>query len=175
MGLFDKFFGVVEPGKAAPVLAFLYAVIGLVFMILSFGRWIMPHAETDLAIPWAVVCLLLMFTGVYGVWANTKGNTWHHRQFVSASWGFLLMFLCWSIVYIAVEENHVDKTASITAIILVVIGMIFGTYFTLVLSNWVSKIEWEEHLEMEKRLELWRSGKGENPNGDDHVEGEEAV
>lgn len=33
---------------------------------------IMPHAETDLAIPWAVVCILLLITGLYGVWACTK-------------------------------------------------------------------------------------------------------
>ncbi|KAF9364793.1 hypothetical protein BGX34_000340, partial [Mortierella sp. NVP85] len=199
MKIFEKFFGVIEPAKGAPFLAGLYTIIGLVFMILCFGRWIMPHAETDLAIPWAIVCLLLLFTGAYGLYATTKGNTWHHRQFVSASWGFLLMFLCWGIVYIAVEKHHVEKvnagciartgwdlqrcddrreTAALVAIILVVIGMVFGAYFTLVLNKWVSAIEWEEHLEEEKRLELWRSGKGENPHGKEHssnVEGENAV
>ncbi|KAF9960081.1 hypothetical protein BGZ70_008691, partial [Mortierella alpina] len=72
MGMFDKFFGVFNPATFAPVLAGLYAVIGLVFMILCFGRWIMPHAETDLAIPWAVICILLLITGLYGAWACTK-------------------------------------------------------------------------------------------------------
>ncbi|KAF9096262.1 hypothetical protein BGX27_001141 [Mortierella sp. AM989] len=145
----------------------------------------MPHAETDLAIPWAIVCLLLLATGLYGFWATTKGSTWHHRQFVSTSWGFLLMFLCWGIVYIAVEEHHVlkvnsgcmertswtwdkcdqrRKTASLIAIILVSVGMVLGFYFTLILNRWVASIEWAEHLEEEKRLVEWRSGKGENPH-----------
>ncbi|KAF9926708.1 hypothetical protein BGZ67_007985 [Mortierella alpina] len=186
MGMFNKFFGVFNPATFAPVLAGLYAVIGLVFMILCFGRWIMPHAETDLAIPWAVISILLLVTGVYGVWACTKGSTWHHRQFVSACWGFFLMFLCWGIVYIAVEMHHIEKvntgcmqrnpgwsltqcddrrkTAALVAIILVTIGMVLGIYFTMVLSRWVSSIEWAEHLEEEKRLADWRAGKGENPH-----------
>ncbi|KAI8353916.1 hypothetical protein B0O80DRAFT_65766 [Mortierella sp. GBAus27b] len=168
MGMFDKFFGVISPAAAAPILAGFYTVVGLAFMILCFGRY--------LAIPWAIVCLLLMFTGVYGLYATSKGSTWHHRQFVSASWGFLLMFLCWSIVYIAVEDHHVEKVnngcdarngwgipkcddrrklAIKIAIPLVVIGMVFGTYFTLVLNKWVSSIEWEEHLEREKRRGPW--------------------
>ncbi|KAF9427853.1 hypothetical protein BGZ94_004006 [Podila epigama] len=190
MGLLDKFFGVVSPKAGAPILAAFYAIVGFVFMILCFGRWIMPHAETDLAIPWAVVCILLFITGVYGFWAVTKGNTWHHRQFVSASWGFLLMFLCWAVVYIAVEEHHVDKVnggclkrnrdwtlkqcddrrkkASLIAIILTTIAMIFGIYFTLILSKWVSAIEWEEHLDEERRLEEWRNGHGENPHIKEH-------
>ncbi|KAG0252924.1 hypothetical protein BG011_006670 [Mortierella polycephala] len=193
MGLFDKFFGFISPAKFAPVLAGAYFLIGLVFMILSFGRWIMPHAETDLAIPWAIVCLLLLITGAYGMWATSKGVTWHLRQFVSAGWGFLLMFLCWGIVYIAVEEHHVDKvnngcmartgwdlqkcndrrkTASLVATILVAVGMVVGMYFTLVLSRWVSAIEWQEHLEEEERLAAWRSGKGENPYAKDTPQAE---
>ncbi|KAF9301153.1 hypothetical protein BGZ74_007046 [Mortierella antarctica] len=186
MKIFDKFFGLVEPATAAPILAVCYAIIGFVFMILCFGRWIMPHAETDLAIPWAIVCILLLITGVYGYWAVTRGNTWHHRQFVSASWGFLLMFLCWAIVYIAVENNQDTKVntgcmnrnptwtlqqcdesrkrAALIATIMTVIGMVFGIYFTMVLSKWVSGIEWEEHLEEERRLEEWRSGHGANPH-----------
>lgn len=32
----------------------------------------MPHAETDLAIPWAIVSILLFFTGAYGLYAVTK-------------------------------------------------------------------------------------------------------
>lgn len=40
--------------------------------VLSCAIGIMPHAETDLAIPWAIVCLLLMITGAYGLWASTK-------------------------------------------------------------------------------------------------------
>ncbi|GJJ74615.1 hypothetical protein EMPS_06973 [Entomortierella parvispora] len=180
MGLFNKFFGVIEPYTGAPVLAAIYAILGLVFMILSAGRWIMPHAESDLSIPWAVVCFLLLLTGVYGYWATTRGSTWHHRQFVSASWGFLLMFLCWAIVYIAVEDHHVEKvndgcmahnpswglkkcddrrkTASLIATILVTIGMVLGFYLTLVVSKWVTAIEWAEHLEEERRLEEYRSG-----------------
>ncbi|KAG0052633.1 hypothetical protein BGZ83_002349 [Gryganskiella cystojenkinii] len=197
--MFDGFFGVIDPATFAPILAIIYFVIGLVFMILSFGRWIMPHAETDLAIPWAIVCLLLMVTGAYGYWACIKGNTWHHRQFVSACWGFILMFLCWSIVYIAVELHHIDKvntgcmrrnpswgldrcnsrrkTAALVAIILVTIGLILGIYFTLVLSRWVSKIEWEERLENERRLEEWRNGHGENPHIKEQfeIEGRESV
>ncbi|KAG0332787.1 hypothetical protein BG004_001100 [Podila humilis] len=154
------------------------------------GGGIMPHAETDLAIPWAIVCLLLLITGVYGFWAVTKGSTWHHRQFVSASWGFLLMYLCWAIVYIAVEEHHVDKVntgcmnrnpswtlqkcddsrerAALIAIITTVIGMVLGIYCTLVVSKWVTGIEWEEHLDEERRLEQWRSGHGENPHIKEH-------
>ncbi|KAF9438917.1 hypothetical protein BGZ76_003277 [Entomortierella beljakovae] len=187
MGLFDKFFGILSPETSTPLIAGLYAAIGFVFMILSFGRWIMPHAETDLAIPWAVVCILLLITGAYGVWATTKGSTWHHRQYVSASWGFLLMFLCWGIVYIAVEENHVEKvnggcvertswtwakcdehrrSASLIAIIMVSIGMILGTYLTVVTNRWVSSLEWAEQIEKEKRLAAWRDGKGENPNAE---------
>ncbi|KAF8930534.1 hypothetical protein BGZ58_008189 [Dissophora ornata] len=186
MGIFDKFFGLVAPATGTPILAALYAVVGFVFMVLSFGRWIMPHAETDLAIPWAIVCLLLFFTGAYGFWATTRASTWHRRQFVSFSWGFLLMFLCWAIVYIAVEEHHVEKvnngcmelnptwglekcddrrkTASTIAIALVTVAMVFGFYFTLVVSRWVSGIEWEEHLEEERGLEQWRNGHGENPH-----------
>ncbi|KAG0055027.1 hypothetical protein BGZ83_009797 [Gryganskiella cystojenkinii] len=191
MGAFDKFFGLVQPSTGAPILAIIYAILGFVFMVLSAGRWIMPHAESDLSIPWAVVCFLLFATGVYGYWASTKGSTWHHRQFVSASWGFLLMFLCWAIVYIAVEDHHIEKvnkgcmarnpdwsltkcddrrkTASLIATILVTIGMIFGFYFTLVLSKWVTAIEWAEHLEEERRLEEWRNGHGADP----HVKGGE--
>ncbi|KAK3807585.1 MAG: hypothetical protein J3Q66DRAFT_355790 [Benniella sp.] len=187
MGLFNKFFGVIPPAKFAPVLAGLYTVIGLAFAILSFGRWIMPHAALDLTIPWGVVSLLLFFTGAYGLYATTKGNTWHHRQFVSASWGFLLMFLCWAIVYIAVEQHHVDdvnkgcalrnpdwegttkcddgrKQGALIATILTVVGMVIGFYVTLVLNKWVSGLEWEEHLEKERRLDQWRSGHGANPN-----------
>ncbi|KAF9360208.1 hypothetical protein BGX26_010208 [Mortierella sp. AD094] len=190
MGIFDKFFGIVSPETGAPILSFIYTAIGLVFAILCFGRWIMPHAETELAIPWAIVCLLLFFTGLYGIYSTVKGSTWHHRQFVSATLGFLLMFLCWGIVYIAVEENHVEKvnngcmertswtwakcderrkTGSLVAIILVSIGMAFGFYFTLILNKWVTSIEWTEHLEEEKRLAEWRSGKGENPHVKDMV------
>ena len=154
----------------------------------------MPHAELDLSLPWVIVCLLLLLTGVYGFWATTKGSTWHHRQFVSASWGFLLMFLCWAIVYIAVEEHHVDKvnkecekhnptwglkrcddrrkTASLIATILVTIGMVFGLYFTLVVSKWVTAIEWTEHLEAERRLEAYRSGHAEEKFA---IKAEEAV
>ncbi|KAF9186771.1 hypothetical protein BGZ51_000847 [Haplosporangium sp. Z 767] len=183
MGLFDKFFGVVPPSAGTPVLAGLYALIGLAFTILSFGRWIMPHAELDLSLPWAIVSLLLLATGAYGVWATTKGSTWHHRQFVSASWGFLLMFLCWAIVYIAVEDHHIEKVnkgcaelnpdwaegecdskrkkAVTLATALVTVGMVLGFYFTLVVSKWVSGLEWEEHLEEERRLDQWRSGHAE--------------
>ncbi|KAF9323078.1 hypothetical protein BKA57DRAFT_534786 [Linnemannia elongata] len=195
MGIFDKFFGFIDPKTFAPILAGFYALVGFVFMILSFGRWIMPHAENDLSIPWGVICILLLITGVYGVWATTKGSTWHHRQFVSASWGFFLMLLCWGVVYIAVEIHHKEKvntgclkrnptwslqkcddrrnTASIIAIVLVTFGMLFGFYFTLVLSRWVSSIEWAEHLEEEKRLADWRAGKAENPHIKEHfvVEG----
>ncbi|KAG0067843.1 hypothetical protein BGZ89_005628 [Linnemannia elongata] len=195
MGIFDKFFGFIEPKTFAPILAGFYALVGFVFMILSFGRWIMPHAENDLSIPWGVICILLLITGVYGVWATTKGSTWHHRQFVSASWGFFLMLLCWGVVYIAVEIHHKEKvntgclkrnptwslqkcddrrkTASIIAIVLVTFGMLLGFYFTLVLSRWVSSIEWAEHLEEEKRLADWRAGKAENPHIKEHfvVEG----
>ncbi|KAG0085335.1 hypothetical protein BGZ93_007889 [Podila epicladia] len=192
MKIFDKFFGLVEPATGAPILAAFYAIVGFVFMILCFGRWIMPHAETDLAIPWAIVCILLLITGVYGFWAVTRGSTWHHRQFISASWGFLLMFLCWAIVYIAVEANQPSKVnagcmnrnpswtlekcddsrkrAALTATIMTVIGMIFGIYFTMVLSKWVSAIEWEEHLDEERRLEEWRSGHGANPHIKEHFQ-----
>lgn len=38
MGIFDKFFGFISPAKFAPILAAFYAVVGFVFMILSFGR-----------------------------------------------------------------------------------------------------------------------------------------
>ncbi|KAF9950758.1 hypothetical protein BGZ65_006395 [Modicella reniformis] len=190
MGLMDKFFGVVAPSTGAPIIAAIYTILGFAFTILSFGRWIMPHAETDLAVPWGVVCILLFLTGAYGLYATTKGNTWHHRQFVSASWGFLLMFLCWAIVYIAVEENHVVKVnrgcieltdweeskcddrrkmAVTIAIALVTVGMVIGFYVTLVLNKWVSGLEWEEHLERERRLEQWRSGHGTNPDEKEHV------
>ncbi|GJJ72162.1 hypothetical protein EMPS_04519 [Entomortierella parvispora] len=185
MGFMDKFFGVLPPSTGAPILAVTYALIGLVFTMLCFGRWIMPHAETDLAIPWAIVCILLFITGAYGFWAVTRGSIWHHRQFVSASWGFLLMFLCWAIVYIAVEDHYVAKvntgclnlnpqwsllecddarkSASLIAIILTSVGIILGVYFTLVISHWVTALEWEQHLENERKLELWRNGKGEDP------------
>lgn len=146
----------------------------------------MPHAETDLAIPWAIVCILLFLTGVYGFWAVTRGSIWHHRQFVSASWGFLLMYLCWAIVYIAVEDSHIAKvnggcldhnpdwtlqvcddyrkSASLITIITTCAGMVLGIYFTLAISHWVTGLEWEEHLEEERKLELWRNGKGEDPH-----------
>jgi predicted membrane protein len=96
------------------------------------------------------------------------------------------MLLCWGVVYIAVETHHQDKvntgcmklnpdwtlqqcddrrnTAAIIAIVLVTVGMLFGIYFTLVLSRWVSSIEWAEHLDEEKRLADWRAGKAENPH-----------
>ena len=102
------------------------------------------------------------------------------------------MLLCWGVVYIGVEMNHVNKvntgcmsrnptwslqecddersTSSIVAIILVTLGMLSGLYFTLVLSRWVSSMERVEHLEEEQRLEDWRAGRGENPHG-----GEKAV
>ncbi|KAF9128634.1 hypothetical protein BGX30_014261 [Mortierella sp. GBA39] len=190
MGIFDKFFGVIEPKTFAPILAGFYALVGFVFMILSFGHWIMPHAENDLSIPWGVICILLLITGIYGVWATTKGSTWHHRQFVSACWGFFLMLLCWGIVYIAVEIHQQEKvntgclkrnptwtlekcderrkTAAIVAIVMVTLGLLFGFYFTLVLSRWVGSIEWAEHLEEEKRLADWRAGKAENPHIKEH-------
>ncbi|KAI7816869.1 hypothetical protein BC939DRAFT_28722 [Gamsiella multidivaricata] len=38
MRIFDKFFGVVAPATGAPILAGLYAIVGLVFAILCFGR-----------------------------------------------------------------------------------------------------------------------------------------
>lgn len=38
MGMFDKFFGVIDPALFAPILAILYFAIGLVFTILCFGR-----------------------------------------------------------------------------------------------------------------------------------------
>ncbi|KAG0262403.1 hypothetical protein BG011_010200 [Mortierella polycephala] len=180
MGLFDKFFGLVQPSTGAPILAGFYTITGLAFTILSFGRWIMPHAELDLSLPWAIVSLLLFVTGAYGLWATTKGSTWHHRQFVSACWGFILMFLCWAIVYIAVEDHHIEKvnngcaelnpdwtedecdskrkTAVTVATALVTVASVFGLYFTLVVSKWVSGLEWEEHLEEERRLDQWRSG-----------------
>ncbi|KAK3841657.1 MAG: hypothetical protein J3R72DRAFT_475331 [Linnemannia gamsii] len=175
MGIFNKFFGVFEPKTFAPILAGFYTLVGFVFMIVSFGRWIMPHAENDLSIPWGIICILLMITGAYGVWATTKGDTWHHRQFVSACWGFFLMLLCWGIVYIAVEmhpkgrvfDDRRDKAATI-AIVMVTIGMLFGIYFTLVLSRWVSAIEWADHLDEEKRLADWRAGKAENPHIKEH-------
>ncbi|KAF9432206.1 hypothetical protein BGZ76_011129 [Entomortierella beljakovae] len=183
MGLFDKFFGVVSPARGAFILAIFYTIVGFVFTILSFGRWIMPHAETDLFVPWAIVCLLLFVTGVFGVYATTKGTTWHNRQFVSFSWGFLLMFLCWAVVYIVVEKQRLGKDgddctemcdedrkkAGTIATALVTVGMVFGLYFTLVLSKWVGGLEWEEHLEKERRLDQWRSGHGENPNVKDVV------
>ncbi|KAG0075336.1 hypothetical protein BGZ92_002952, partial [Podila epicladia] len=182
----NKFFGVVQPRTGAPIIAFIYILLGALFTFLSFSRWIMPHAEADLSIPWGVISLLLSVTGVYGYWAVTRGNTWHHRQFVSASWGFLLMLLCWAIVYIAVEEHHVDKVnmgcmnsnpswtlqkcddyrkkAAVVSSIMTTIGMVLGLYLTLVLSRWVSALEWNEHLEEERRLEEWRNGLGEDPN-----------
>ncbi|ORZ18394.1 hypothetical protein BCR41DRAFT_352301 [Lobosporangium transversale] len=193
MGLFDKFFGVIPPAAGAMGLGVLYTIIGLVFAILSFGRWIMPHAETDLYIPWGVVCILLFVTGIYGTWATAKGTTWHLRQYVSFSWGFLLMFLCWAVVYIAVEDNHVEKVnagcielnkdknwteamcnerrekAVTISIALVTIAMVLGFYFTLVLSKWVSGREWEDHLEEERRLDQWRSGHGEKPGTENNV------
>ncbi|KAF9931738.1 hypothetical protein FBU30_009662 [Linnemannia zychae] len=190
MGMFDKFFGIFPPEKFAPFLAFIYFIVGLVFTILSFGHWIMPHAENDLSIPWGVICILLMLTGAYGMWASVKGNTWHHRQFVSASWGFYLMFLCWGIVYIAVEVHHKDKvntgclnrnkswtleqcnsrrmTAANVATGLVTVAMVLGIYFTLVLNHWVSGIEWAEYLEEEKRLADWRAGKIDKPHIKEH-------
>lgn len=99
------------------------------------------------------------------------------------------MFLCWAIVYIAVENHHVAKvnagcieltgwdekkcddrrkTAVTVATALTTIAMILGFYVTLVLSKWVSSLEWEEHLEEERRLEQWRSGHAEKP-GQEHV------
>ncbi|KAF8926771.1 hypothetical protein BGZ47_002536 [Haplosporangium gracile] len=146
----------------------------------------MPHAALDLTLPWAIVSLLLLATGAYGYWGTTKGSNWHKRQFVSASWGFLLMYLCWAIVYIAVENNHIEKVnrdceernpdwddgqceesrqSTVTiATVFVTIGMVLGIYFTLVLSRWVSGLEWEAHLEEEQRLEKWRRGELENPH-----------
>ncbi|KAF9578559.1 hypothetical protein BGW38_005578 [Lunasporangiospora selenospora] len=145
----------------------------------------MPHADIDLSLPWAIVSLLLAFTGFYGLWGSSKGSTWHKRQFVSASWGFLLMFLCWAVVYIAVEDHHAErvngecvdrnkdnawtltecddrrKKAVVVASVLVSIAMVIGIYFTLVLSKWVTSVEWEEHLERERRLDQWRSGHAE--------------
>ncbi|KAI7831343.1 hypothetical protein BC939DRAFT_436750, partial [Gamsiella multidivaricata] len=170
-------------------------------MILCLGRFsyagIMPQAETDIAIPWAIVCLLLLLTGAYGLWVNRKGSTWHHLQFVSACWGFLLMLLCWGVVYIAVEMHHVKKvnegcmyrnaswtlkqcddrrkTAGVVAIVLAAIGMLFGIYFTLVLNVWVSSIEWTEYLENERRLAAWRSGKAENPHIEEYFQVDGAV
>ncbi|KAF9163886.1 hypothetical protein DFQ27_001372 [Actinomortierella ambigua] len=196
---FEKFFGCVAPRTGAVALSIFYTIVGFVFAILSFGRWIMPHAELDLSLPWAVVCLLLLATGLYGYWGVTRGSTWHKRQFVSCSWGFLLMFLCWAIVYIAVEDTHVDKVntgcmdinpdwtleecdssrkrAATIATVMVTIGMLIGIYFTLVLSSWVSGIEWAEHLEAEKQLDDWRNGHGEQPHIKDpyaiHIEGED--
>lgn len=38
MGIFDKFFGFIDPKTFAPILAGFYALVGFVFMILSFGR-----------------------------------------------------------------------------------------------------------------------------------------
>lgn len=126
---------------------------------------------------WAVTRVMLMVFGSeslscpnYTSWqlifditcpSNLKqGNTWHHRQFVSASWGFLLMLLCWAIVYIAVEEYHVDKVntgcmnsnpswtlqkcdvyrkkAAMVSSIMTTIGMVLSLYLTLVLSRWVT-------------------------------------
>ncbi|KAG0034432.1 hypothetical protein BGZ81_004682 [Podila clonocystis] len=186
MIFFNKFFGIVHPSTGAPILALTYALLGALFTVLSFSRWIMPHAAADLSIPWGIVSLLLFVTGVYGYWAVTKGNTWHYRQFVSASWGFLLMLLCWAIVYIAVEEHHVDKAntgcmmrnpgwavqkcdeyrkkAVVAASIMTTISVVLGIYLTLVLSRWVTAVEWNEHMEEERRLEEWRSGHGEDPN-----------
>ncbi|KAG0285347.1 hypothetical protein BGZ96_010379 [Linnemannia gamsii] len=180
MALFSKFFGLVAAPTGAPILGLVYAIIGFVFAILCFGRWIMPHAALDLTLPWAIVCLLLFATGAYGYWGATKGSNWHKRQFVSASWGFLLMYLCWAIVYIAVENNHVVKVngdceernpewddgqceasrqSTVTiATVFVTLGMVLGIYFTLVVSRWVSGLEWEAHLEEEQRLEKWRRG-----------------
>lgn len=34
----------------------------------------MPHAALDLTLPWAIVTLLLLVTGVYGYWGTTKVN-----------------------------------------------------------------------------------------------------
>ncbi|KAF9910577.1 hypothetical protein EC991_006136 [Linnemannia zychae] len=186
MGFFDKFFGVVAAPTGAPILGLAYAAIGAIFTVLCFGRWIMPHAALDLTLPWAIVSLLLLATGAYGYWGTTKGCIWHKRQFVSASWGFLLMYLCWAIVYIAVENNHIAKVnndceklnpdwddgecelsrqSTVTiATVFVTVGMILGIYFTLVVSRWVSGLEWEAHLEEEQRLEKWRSGQLENPH-----------
>ncbi|KAK5798921.1 hypothetical protein F5H01DRAFT_358614 [Linnemannia elongata] len=146
----------------------------------------MPHAALDLTLPWAIVTLLLLVTGVYGYWGTTKGSIWHKRQFVSASWGFLLMYLCWAIVYIAVENTHIEKVnrdceernpdwddgrceesrqSTVTiATVFVTIGMVLGIYFTLVVSRWVSGLEWEAHLEEEERLEKWRRGELEKPH-----------
>ncbi|KAH7049819.1 hypothetical protein BKA57DRAFT_529120 [Linnemannia elongata] len=186
MALFSKFFGLVVTPTGAPILGLVYAAIGLVFAILCFGRWIMPHAALDLTLPWAIVSLLLLVTGVYGYWGTTKGSIWHKRQFVSASWGFLLMYLCWAIVYIAVENTHIEKVnrdceernpdwddgrceesrqSTVTiATVFVTIGMVLGIYFTLVVSRWVSGLEWEAHLEEEERLEKWRRGELEKPH-----------
>ncbi|KAI1316830.1 hypothetical protein EDD11_009408 [Mortierella claussenii] len=102
------------------------------------------------------------------------------------------MFLCWSVVYIAVEKHHADKvdrgctqrnpdwsleqcdnrrkTASLVAIILVTIGVFLGIYFTLVLSRWVTSIEWAEHLEEDRKLADWRAGKAENPHIKSHFQ-----
>ncbi|KAF9924750.1 hypothetical protein FBU30_005353 [Linnemannia zychae] len=185
MGLFEKFFGVIAAPTGTPILSSIYAVIGGIFTVLCFGRWIMPHAALDLTLPWAIVSLLLFITGVYGYWGTTKGSIWHKRQFVSASWGFLLMLLCWAIVYIAVENNHIEKVnndcmernpdwndykceesraSTVTiATVLVSVGLVFGIYFTLVVSRWVSGLEWEAHLEKEERLEKRRRGQIDNP------------
>ncbi|KAF9088624.1 hypothetical protein BGX29_000171 [Mortierella sp. GBA35] len=95
------------------------------------------------------------------------------------------MFLCWAVVYIAVENNHIEKVngdcekrnpewdegaceesrkSTVTiATVLVTVGMVLGIYFTLVLSRWVSGLEWEAHLEEEERLEKWRNGQIDNP------------
>ncbi|KAF9336398.1 hypothetical protein BG006_008805 [Podila minutissima] len=182
----NKFFGVVQPSTGAPILALIYTLLGALFTFLSFSRWIMPHAEAGLSIPWGIISLLLSVTGAYGYQSNSHGNTWHHRHVVSASWGFLLMLLCWAIVYIAVEEHHVDKIntscmnsnsdwtlqkcddyrkkAAMVTYIMTTIGMVLGLYLTLVLSRWVTALEWSEHLGKERRLEEWRNGHGENPN-----------
>ncbi|KAF9308013.1 hypothetical protein BG003_011749 [Podila horticola] len=181
----NKFFGVVQPSTGTPILALIYAIAGALFTVLSFGRWIMPHAEADLSIPWGVLSLLLFVTGVYGYWAVTRGNTWHHRQFVSASWGFLLMLLCWAVVYIAVEGHDVEKVNSgcvalsdwtvrvcddyrkkavVVSSVMTTISMVLGVYLTLVVSRWVTALELNDYQEEERRLEEWRNGQGENPN-----------
>ncbi|KAF9426198.1 hypothetical protein BGZ94_006832 [Podila epigama] len=191
MSILDNFFGVVPSSKGTPILAAFYAVLGAAFSVLSFTRWIMPHAESDLFIPWGVVSLFLFCTGAYGYWAVTRGDTWHHRQFVSASWGFLLMFACWAIVYIVMEDHQVikvnggcmalnptwtiekcnsrRKTAVIVATILCTIGLVLGIYFTLVVSKWVGVVEWDEHVEEERHIEETRSGQDLKQFADEKV------
>lgn len=100
------------------------------------------------------------------------------------------MLLCWAVVYVAVEDHHIEKVnngcvaingwtikmcddyrkkAIVVSSVMTTISLLLGIYFTLVVSRWVSALESDDQQEEERRLEEWRNGHGENPNAADKV------